>query len=104
MIGCIVKHSGFGLGRVIQVERGHVRVLFFSSGDVHSLTGGFHRIPLGLGTRCTSDNKICHVRARRLGKGWQELNRYEVQFEADGRLDELPESAITPDTGSSLSI
>jgi len=99
VVGLIVKHGGFGLGRIVHVEGRQAIVQFFASGESHRLAGGLQRISLGLETRCITNKGACRIKRRKLGKDSGSPHAYEVEFE-DGRLDEISETELTPDGGS----
>lgn len=66
MIGFIVKHSGFGLGKVVQQSDGHIRVKFFSPAqEVQLATGGprpvVTRRLLSVNTICASPDGTCRI-------------------------------------------
>jgi ATP-dependent helicase HepA len=105
MIGFIVKNAAQGVGRIEALQDGNVRVRFFASAEPMTFamrrvsTGnvpyGIVRISLGLDSSCRTNDGTCRIKKRKLGKGWSEAHRYEVEFD-NGRLAELPETELTP--------
>jgi ATP-dependent helicase HepA len=97
MVGHIVKHSGFGLGRILAVQPnlGRIVVNFFATNETHTLTGGLHRVPLPLETHCQTEQGACRIKSRKLGTEKTERHLYLVEFE-DGRVDEISEENLTP--------
>ena len=105
MIGFLVKHDSFGLGRVAAAHGERIRVYFFISGQKIEFAGqrspaglvpvGICRFPIGLETVCQTDSGNCRVKSRKFGKGWAGSHTYGVEFE-DGRLDEMREEALAP--------
>jgi hypothetical protein len=53
LIGYIVKHGEFGLGRIRSVENRRVTVDFFSPQKTATLTAGIERAFLSVGSVCT---------------------------------------------------
>lgn len=105
MIGFLVKHGSFGLGRVEAAHGERIRVCFFISGQTVEFAGqrtsiglvpvGICRFPIGLETVCQTDSGNCRIKSRKFRAGWTGSNTYSVEFE-DGRLDEMHEEALTP--------
>jgi len=103
MKGFIVKHPGFGLGKLIEFEDGLSKVFFFLPNEViHTISGGvgarqaLKRVLLPLNTKCeTAEKKACTIKRITKAVGPGEANYYQVEFE-DGLSDELSEVELIP--------
>lgn len=105
MIGFIIKNAAQGLGRIEALENGNVRARFFASNEPSTFAMrrsplgivpyGLVRIPLGVDSPCHTNDGTCRIKKRKLGRGWREAHRYEVEFD-NGRLAELTETELTP--------
>lgn len=95
VIGCIVKHSGLGLGRLLNLEGRVAVVNFFFPPSQKQLNPNYlHRSHIPIGTTCETKNGNCIIQERKPSQG-HAPHIYRVEFE-NGLEDELPETVLSP--------
>ena len=70
MVGFLVKNAAYGVGRIVTIQPGAVRVRFFDPETTldFALSGrSLTRFILGLGTRCSSESGDCYIKGWKLG-------------------------------------
>lgn len=102
MTGLIVKHGGFGIGKVFSSQNGQLTVLFLAPEDVKTIAGGvggrnaLKRVLLPLNTLCdTQDRKQCRITNTIPSANSTEPHRYQVEFD-DGLAREVSELDLIP--------
>src|SRR5665213_67035 len=95
MIGFIVKHPGFGLGRVIAANNRHVMVEFFSPKQTINLVDGVTRALIGLEAICETARGRGRIKNRASTGQADAPTIYTVEFD-DGLMDEVVENELTP--------
>jgi ATP-dependent helicase HepA len=97
VIGFLVKHAAYGLGRIQSAAGARAKVLFFAPRQLveFALNSAppFERYFLPKGAVCEVAGKRCTAKAGTRGKGWTERHRYELES-FDGRLKEASETEI----------
>lgn len=84
MIGVIVKHPGFGLGKIESAKNGLLSVKFFFPPSTVQLTvqgAGLKRAILPLQSVCTSSSGRCRIKQFIPGESKHEPFRYKVEFD-----------------------
>lgn len=101
MIGFLVKHSGFGLGKIRSVQNGQVDVDFLFPRKSVTLAAGtkdrpiLKRALLPPNTVCETQGRKCRVTKTIAGVNNAEPHRYTVEFE-DKLAKEVPEVDLVP--------
>lgn len=100
MIGFIVKHSGFGFGKVVDQNDGHVTVEFFAPPQrLRLATGGrrpvVNRRLLPVNTVCSSPDGTCRIAAVVPVDSESAPYRYQVELES-GLTKQVSEIELTP--------
>ena len=99
MIGFIVKHGGFGLGKVAQLCGNRILVDFISPPQTLQLAHGAHPVVrrhlLPLNTICSSPDGRCRIVAMLSGSGPTAPHRYQVELDS-GLQREISEIELTP--------
>ena len=86
MNGFIVKHTGFGMGKVFNCHNGHFTVLFLSPEDVKTIASEIDGRPvlkralLPLNTLCDTPEGQCRVTNAMPAASAPEPHRYKVEF------------------------
>ena len=96
MIGFIVKHSGFGIGKIRAVENGRLSVEFYFPPNVVTLTGrssGLKHVILPQETACSTANGQCRIRSIIPAQTKSDPHRYKVEFD-DGLEQVILETDI----------
>jgi ATP-dependent helicase HepA len=100
MIGYIVKHSGFGLGKVVELNDGRITVEFLSPPRRIVLANDNRRPAvvrrlLPINTACASPRGSCRIVNVVPISGEADPYRYQVEFDS-GLSQELSEVELTP--------
>ena len=94
-LGFIVKHSNFGLGRLIDLSDRVAIVCFFFPPNKYQLKPhAICRELIPVGTFCESVDGICIIKEQKIGRE-KAPNFYNVEFQ-NGLVAELPETELTP--------
>ena len=101
MINFIVKHSGFGLGKVFSSQKDRFTVLFFSPEQIQVVVAGsdgrqvLKRALLPVNTVCESANGSCRITNAIPSASCLEPHRYRVESN-DGLAREVSEIELVP--------
>ena len=95
MIGFIVKHTGFGFGKIHTVENGRLSVQFFSPPNAVTLAqgSGLKHAILPQETVCTTTGGRCRILSIIPAQVRNEAHRYKVEFD-NGLEQEISETEI----------
>ena len=104
MIGFIVKHAGFGLGKVVELNHGQVVVSFFSPPQTLRFSTDYRRPVvvrrmLALGTVCAATDGKCKITKVLPIAAASESYRYQVELDS-GLTKEASEVELTPEPHS----
>lgn len=95
IIGFIIKHPAFGLGRLLSIKDGIAKVCFFFPPSQKRLNcNSINRSLISLGSICKTNNGKCTIKEQLVGQG-RIPHAYVVEYD-NGLVDELPESEVTP--------
>ena len=96
MIGFIVKHPGFGLGRVVAANNGHMTVEFFFPKQRINLVAGVRRALIGLEAVCDTTRGRGRVQSRSSAGDARSANEFHHSQIEDGLVGEITENELTP--------
>jgi hypothetical protein len=94
-VGFIMKHSGFGLGRLLKLDGNVTTVHFFFPPSRYQLKlNAISRALIPIETPCETKNGRCIIKKQRRGQD-KTPHFYTVEFE-NGLINELSETELTP--------
>lgn len=101
MIGFIVKHTGFGIGKIHNSQGDRISVLFFSPPDFKTIVGIIDGRPvlkralLPLNTICDTKEGQCRIINTIASASNADPHRYQIEFE-NGLAKEMSEVDLVP--------